>query len=90
MAFTIMETVGEERPQAVLATTILSYALSSILTGLVFWLMGQCHLGALIGFFPRHILIGCIGGVGFFLVVTVCSASLWSVGLQAKMSINRG
>lgn len=24
----------------------------------------------LVSFFPRHILIGCIGGVGFFLVVT--------------------
>ena len=32
--------------------------------------MGQCKLGTLIGFFPRHILIGCIGGVGWFLVAT--------------------
>ena len=32
--------------------------------------MGKCKLGALIGFFPRHILIGCIGGVGWFLVST--------------------
>jgi len=32
--------------------------------------MGRCRLGALIGFFPRHILIGCIGGVGWFLVAT--------------------
>ena len=32
--------------------------------------MGQCKLGSLIGFFPRHILIGCIGGVGWFLVAT--------------------
>ena len=32
--------------------------------------MGKCRLGALIGFFPRHILIGCIGGVGWFLVAT--------------------
>ncbi len=32
--------------------------------------MGICRLGSLIGFFPRHILIGCIGGVGWFLVAT--------------------
>lgn len=32
--------------------------------------MGKCKLGSLIGFFPRHILIGCIGGVGWFLVAT--------------------
>jgi SulP family sulfate permease len=70
MAFTILAQVGEENGKSVLATTVLAYSTSSVLTGLVFYLMGQCKLGALIGFFPRHILIGCIGGVGFFLVVT--------------------
>lgn len=70
MAFTILAQVGDDDPKAVLATTILSYSLSSILTGAVFFLMGKCKLGSLIGFFPRHILIGCIGGVGWFLVAT--------------------
>jgi sulfate permease, SulP family len=70
MAFMILHKVGEDSPKAVLATTILSYSLSSILTGAVFFLMGICRLGSLIGFFPRHILIGCIGGVGWFLVAT--------------------
>ena len=62
MAFTIMARVGEDNPRSVLATTILAYSTSSVLTGLVFFVMGQCGLGMLIGFFPRHILIGCIGG----------------------------
>ncbi|MCJ1314196.1 hypothetical protein MMC25_007876 [Agyrium rufum] len=70
MAFTILARVGDDKPEAVLATTILSYSISSVLTGVVFYVMGRCNLGSLIGFFPRHILIGCIGGVGFFLVVT--------------------
>lgn len=70
MAFTILVRVGEENPHAVLATTVLSYSLSSVLTGAVFYLMGKCKLGALIGFFPSHILMGCIGGVGWFLVAT--------------------
>ncbi|KIW31965.1 uncharacterized protein PV07_03551 [Cladophialophora immunda] len=70
MAFTILQKVGDQNPKAVLATTILSFAISSILTGVVFFLMGACKLGSLIGFFPRHILIGCIGGVGWFLVAT--------------------
>lgn len=70
MAFTIVSKIGEDDPKSVLATTILSFALSSILTGMVFFLMGACRLGSLIGFFPRHILIGCIGGVGWFLVAT--------------------
>ncbi|KKK24843.1 hypothetical protein AOCH_006154 [Aspergillus ochraceoroseus] len=70
MAYTILNRVGADNPQAVIATTILSFSVSSILTGLVFFLMGTCKVGSLIGFFPRHILIGCIGGVGFFLILT--------------------
>ncbi|KAF7160924.1 hypothetical protein CNMCM5623_006486 [Aspergillus felis] len=70
MAMTILARVGDDNPKSVLATTILSFSASSILTGLVFFLMGTCKLGSLIGFFPRHILIGCIGGVGFFLMLT--------------------
>lgn len=29
-------------------------------TGLTFFLLGALRLGALIGFFPRHILVGCV------------------------------
>ncbi|KAJ5305010.1 uncharacterized protein N7443_004670 [Penicillium atrosanguineum] len=70
MAFAIMNRVGKDNPQSVIATTILAFSVSSVLTGLVFFLMGVCGLGSLIGFFPRHILIGCIGGVGYFLIQT--------------------
>ncbi|KAJ5567394.1 hypothetical protein N7535_006700 [Penicillium sp. DV-2018c] len=70
MAFTIMNSIGKDNPKSVIATTILAFSASSILTGLVFFLMGVCGLGSLIGFFPRHILIGCIGGVGYFLLQT--------------------
>ena len=72
MAFTILARVGEseDKKAAVIATTIAAYAMSSVLTGAVFYIMGLSKLGSLIGFFPRHILIGCIGGVGWFLVAT--------------------
>ncbi|KAB8339168.1 hypothetical protein FH972_022103 [Carpinus fangiana] len=70
MTYTIMARTGTSRPEVVLATTITSYAMSSILTGIVFFLLGCFKLGSLVSFFPRHILIGCIGGVGFFLFVT--------------------
>jgi SulP family sulfate permease len=70
MAFTIINDIGEDQKDAVISTTITSYALSSILTGIVFFLMGSCHFGYIVGFIPRHILIGCIGGVGWFLVAT--------------------
>ena len=70
MAFMVLTKIGDENPRSVLATTILSFSVSSVVTGAVFFLMGACKLGSLIGFFPRHILIGCIGGVGWFLVAT--------------------
>jgi len=70
MAATITDLVGEDKPDAVIATTITSYAISSMLTGTVFYLMGRFKFGYIVGFIPRHILIGCIGGVGWFLVAT--------------------
>jgi SulP family sulfate permease len=70
MAYSIMEQMEGQPPEAIIATTIVSYCLSSILTGVIFLLLGAFKLGNLVSFFPRHILIGCIGGVGFFLVVT--------------------
>lgn len=70
MAATIVARVGEDNPQTVIATTIVSFAISTVVTGLVFFLLGYLRLGSLIEFFPRHILVGCIGGVGYFLVVT--------------------
>ncbi|KAI0505557.1 sulfate transporter family-domain-containing protein [Xylaria bambusicola] len=70
MAATITSIVGEDNPDAVIATTITSFAISSMLTGVVFYMMGRFKLGYIIGFIPRHILIGCIGGVGWFLVAT--------------------
>ncbi|KAH9865346.1 hypothetical protein J1614_008929 [Plenodomus biglobosus] len=70
MAYSIMNQMEGEPPEAIIATTIVSYCLSSILTGLIFLALGGFKLGNLVSFFPRHILIGCIGGVGFFLVLT--------------------
>ena len=70
MAFSIMARMKDESPDAVIATVIVAYCLSSIVTGLIFLALGCFKLGNLVSFFPRHILIGCIGGVGFFLIVT--------------------
>ena len=73
MASTIIEHVGRENENAkdiIRATAIAAYSISTLLTGLAFFILGFCKLGSLIGFFPRHILVGCIGGVGYFLVAT--------------------
>ncbi|KAF9093122.1 hypothetical protein BGX23_003635 [Mortierella sp. AD031] len=70
MAETVVGRVGAENRDEVLATTILAYALSTLMTGAVFMALGYFKLGSLIAFFPRHILVGCIGGVGWFLIIT--------------------
>lgn len=70
MAAKITANIGEDHPDAVIATTIFCFCFSSIITGAVFFTMGQLKFGNLVGFIPRHILIGCIGGVGWFLVQT--------------------
>jgi MFS superfamily sulfate permease-like transporter len=57
MAFAIIQEVGEDNPKSVVATTILAFSISSVVTGLVFFALGALKLGSLIGFFPRHILV---------------------------------
>lgn len=79
MAATLVTEIGENNPKSVVSTTILAFAFSSIVTGLVFFTLGYARLGSLVGFFPRHILVGCIGGVGWFLIVT---------GLEVSSRIN--
>ena len=43
----IQDEVGVEHPKSIIATTILSYALSSVLTGIVFLLMGMFKVNRL-------------------------------------------
>ncbi|ADV20089.1 vacuolar protein [Cryptococcus gattii E566] len=66
---TFEQVCGDDH-KAVIATTMVAFAFSSILTGVVFFALGAFKLGGLIGYFPRHILVGCIGGVGVFLIET--------------------
>lgn len=47
MAATIAEEVGEDKPAEVIATTIVAYALSSVLTGRYFLLLLLRHLARL-------------------------------------------
>lgn len=70
MALSINANMAGQSQDAVLATVIVTYCFSSVVTGVIFFLLGKLKLGSLVGFFPRHILVGCIGGVGYFLVVT--------------------
>lgn len=70
MTYMIMARMGTDNPDALRATVITSYAMSSIITGAVFFVLGSLRLGTLVNFFPHSILTGCIGGVGIFLFLT--------------------
>lgn len=70
MTYMIMSQMGTSNPDALRATVITSYAMSSMLTGIVFFALGSAKLGTLVNFFPHSILTGCIGGVGVFLFIT--------------------
>ncbi|KAJ2725717.1 hypothetical protein GGI07_001085 [Coemansia sp. Benny D115] len=70
MCATIAAEVGKGSPDRIIATTLVAYAASTVLTGLVFFMLGFLRIGSLVDFFPRHILVGCIGGVGYFLFQT--------------------
>ncbi|WPG99632.1 Hypothetical protein R9X50_00245000 [Acrodontium crateriforme] len=70
MTYMIIAKMGTSNPDALRATVITSYAMSSIITGLVFFGLGAARLGTLVNFFPHSILTGCIGGVGIFLFIT--------------------
>ncbi|KAJ1566320.1 hypothetical protein HK405_010272, partial [Cladochytrium tenue] len=70
MVYTIEETMAGSPSESILATIMVAYTISTLLTGVAFLLLGFFKLGNLIQFFPRHILVGCIGGIGWFLFVT--------------------
>ncbi|CAK3953750.1 related to sulfate bicarbonate oxalate exchanger SAT-1 and related transporters (SLC26 family) [Lecanosticta acicola] len=86
MTHMIMEEMGTGNPDALRATVITSYAMSSILTGIIFFILGSARLGTLVNFFPHSILVGCIGGVGIFLFLTGVEVS---VRLEGNLSFTK-
>lgn len=52
------------------STLFFLFGLSSVLVGLVFYLLGKFEMGRIVYFFPSHVLVGCIGGIGAFIVLT--------------------
>jgi SulP family sulfate permease len=53
-----------------LSTVFFLFGLSSVIVGLTFYFLGKCQLGRIVYFFPQHVLVGCIGGIGVFIVIT--------------------
>jgi sulfate permease, SulP family len=53
-----------------LSTLMLLFGVSSVLVGTVFMILGQFNLGRVVYYFPNHVLVGCISGIGVFLAKT--------------------
>lgn len=86
MTYMIIGVLGTDNADALRATVITSYAMSSILTGIVFFGLGAARLGSIVSFFPHSILVGCIGGVGIFLFLTGVEVS---VRLDGNLNFSR-
>ncbi|CAB9501104.1 solute carrier family 26 [Seminavis robusta] len=53
-----------------LSTLFFLFGLSSALVGILFYLLGRFNLGSVVYFFPNHVLVGCIGGIGVFITIS--------------------
>ncbi|KAL9185027.1 hypothetical protein ACHAXT_002804 [Thalassiosira profunda] len=53
-----------------ISTLFFIFGLSSVIVGLVFYLLGRLELGKIVYYFPSHVLVGCIGGIGAFIAKT--------------------
>lgn len=53
-----------------LSTVMVMFSIASLLVGIVFFLLGKFQMGKIVYFFPTHVLIGLIGGIGILLCKT--------------------
>jgi SulP family sulfate permease len=72
-----------------LATVMVSFALSTLCVGAAFMYLGHNRLGNVVNYFPRHFIIGCIGGIGIFVTQTgfeVSTGGHWQWNLASAES----
>lgn len=53
-----------------LTTLFVLFGFASIIVGIAFYLLGKFELGRIVYFFPMHVLVGCIGGIGVYISKT--------------------
>jgi sulfate permease, SulP family len=73
-----------------LSTLFFLFGLSSVIVGMVFYLLGRLRLGKIVYFFPNHVLVGCIGGIGVFIVFTsmeVTTNTTFSLSVDGIMGL---
>ena len=53
-----------------LATLFVMFGIASVVVGATFYYLGKYELGRIVYFFPTHVLVGCIGGIGLYIAKT--------------------
>eukprot|EP00754_Rhynchopus_humris_P007241 Rhum_TRINITY_DN13384_c0_g2::Rhum_TRINITY_DN13384_c0_g2_i1::g.59625::m.59625/K03321/TC.SULP; sulfate permease, SulP family len=74
----------------VVPTLVLLWAVSSVLSGLAMYALGATHAGKLTAYFPRHVLLGYVGGMGIFILlagIEITSNRKWGWGADALMGL---
>lgn len=56
------------RTDEALMTILFCFSFSTLLTGAAFYALGVLQLGKISSFVPQHVVLGCIGGMGVFIV----------------------
>lgn len=67
LSLSIIHELGASHP-SVMPTIMVTYALSSVVVGILFFVLGYFKLGNIIYMFPKHIIVGAIGGIGAFVL----------------------
>lgn len=67
LSLSIIHELGASSAE-VLPTILVTYALSSVVVGVLFFVLGYYKLGNIIYMFPKHIIVGAIGGIGAFVL----------------------
>lgn len=67
LSMSIIKELGSANEQ-VLPTIMVTYALSSVVVGLLFFMLGYFKIGNIIYLFPKHIIVGAVGGIGAFVL----------------------
>ncbi|KAF1785054.1 Cyclic nucleotide-binding-like [Phytophthora cactorum] len=63
----IIQELGPKNP-SVLPTILVTYAFSSVVCGALFYVLGHWKLGNIVYLFPKHIIVGAVGGIGAFVL----------------------
>ena len=77
--------------EKILPTVLVAVALSTILNGVLFYLVGYFKIGNVLHYFPRYVIIGMTAGFGVFLISTafeICTQMPFTYDVFGKMEKN--